>query len=145
MSYLRITPDEYRTIAHICRQQQLGGRHLPAFKRQLVESLAEAAPKLGERIARLRRAQMVLLYDHFQDRAGPPPTRHDFDAEELRILVEACLTPPFCVRFVRPFKAVLVEMLEAAWPDLSRKLAQVSGYQFERLFEEACRQQRGSA
>jgi len=153
LSYLRFTPDEYRTIAGLCRRLRLGRQHRPGFKRLLVQALASVAPELGKRLARLRRSELGLLYNQFQERIGPGPgasantgPRHDFTPAELQTVLDACVTPPSPVRFVRPFKHVLVELFAESAPELAQKLAHMSGHQFERLYEQACEQQRrGSA
>ena len=145
MSYLRFTPDEYRTISRLCHRLRLGRQHRPGFKRLLLQALSSAAPALAKRIARLRRSELGLLYDHFQERIGPAigadcpaGPRHDFTPEELQTLLDAFAGPPSQVRFVRPFKNVLVEMFAESSPELAQKLARMSGHQFERLYEQAC-------
>ncbi len=47
------------------------------------------------------------------------------------------MSAPFPVRFVRPFQGLLAEMLERGRPDLAKKVARMSGYQFERLYNKA--------
>lgn len=74
MSYLRFTPEEYRILCRQYRQLDLGGCHLPAFKRLLNKALAETAPTLARRLVRLRRGTFLLLYQHFRDRPSPPRT-----------------------------------------------------------------------
>jgi hypothetical protein len=46
------------------------------------------------------------------------------------------VTAPFHVRFARPFKRLLVELLEGPLPRLAQKVARMSGHQFERLYEQ---------
>ena len=142
MSYLRFTPDEYRTIARLCREHDLGGRHQPAFRRLLVEALRNACPALADRIARLGKAKLGVLYWHFRERTPTIRTRPQFTTQDLRLIVEACLTAPFRVRLVRPFKHVLIELFQEEWPALARKLARLSGHQFEELYEEVVCEQR---
>jgi hypothetical protein len=156
LSYLRFTPDDYRLLARACRHVQLGGCSRAAFNRLLVESLSSSSPGLAQRIACLRRTELSLLYDHFRERLRPTAEgdrqgsdvdggEQGFTPGELRVIAEACLSAPFHVRFVRPFKRVLVELFQEAWPALAQKLARLSGSQFERLYEHACGQRRGSA
>jgi len=136
LSHLRFTPEDYGMIANLCCQQGLGGLPEPAFKRRLVESMKEVAPALSDRLARLRRDQFNLLARHFRQRPATPK-RIDFTAEEMQTLTAACVTSPFSVRFVRPFQRLLVEMLAGPSPDLARKVAHLSGHQFERLYNQA--------
>ncbi len=137
MSYLRFTPEEYREVAHLCRTHRLAEGHLPGFTRRLVELLQASCPPLAARVARLRRAQLTLLFRHFSDGPAPSGARPELSPEEKRALAAACEATPFPVRFVRPFRGLLVEMLEGPLPDLARKLAQMSGHQFERLYNAA--------
>ena len=58
---------------------------------------------------------------------------------------EACVSAPFRVRFVRPFKSVLVELFQEEWPDLARKLTALSGHKFERLYEQLLERRREGA
>ena len=114
LAYLRFTPDEYSLITEVCGRHDLGRRNLPTFKRVLVESLAEVSPGLARVVARLRRSSFDLLYCHFRDRTPLTPQQpaQEFTCEELRLVEEACVSAPFPVRFVRPFKTMLVEMLD---------------------------------
>jgi hypothetical protein len=136
VAYLRFTPDEYRTLRDLHRRHGLDGRNLPSFKRLLVEALRGVSGHLARRITSLRGRRLELLYFHFRTR---PPTvvRHDLNAEELRLVEEACVSAPFPVRFVKPFKGLLAEMLERSRPELAEKIARMSGYQFERLYNRA--------
>jgi len=140
LSYLRFTPDEYRTLADLCRHHGLGNQSQPAFKRLLVEALRAPRPALADRVVRLRRRQLDLLYWHFRERTTPPVKggSDDFTRDELRLIAEACVSAPFRVRFVRPFKAVLVELFQEEWPELAFKLDALSGHRFERLYEQLC-------
>jgi hypothetical protein len=134
LSYLRFTPDEYRTL----RRLNPGAEpmHMPAFRRRLVAALNPVWPGLARKIARLRRGEMTLLYHHFQPRPADG-AGHGLSPDELRVLGEACVSSPFPVRFVRPFKGLLVEMLEGSLPELARKVERMSGHQFERLYNQA--------
>ena len=146
MSYLRFTPDEYRTIADVCHEHRLDQLSQPAFHRRLMETLRRLAPALADRIARLGRAKRTLLYWHFRTRTPVVRPRLTFTAQDLRLVAEACLTVPFRVRVVRPFKHVLVELFQEECPALARKLARLSGRQFEQLYEQVvCEQRRDKA
>jgi hypothetical protein len=139
--YLRFSPDEYRLLAGHWHQLDLGGRPRTDFKRLLVEALSDPSPNLTERISRLHGPDLGLLQDHFRERA-PPADEPAFTPEELRLVMEMCASTPFPVRFVRHFKGLLVELLRDAWPELSRKVARLSGHQLKRLYQQAARQSR---
>jgi hypothetical protein len=136
VSYLRFTPDDYRTILQACCRLDPGSHHRPAFKRRLVEALAGTSSSLAKRIARLRASDVRLLHDHFRERTRPANPWHEFAPGELRALEDACAAAPFPVRFVRPFKRFLVDKFQEIWPDLARKISWLSGPQFERLYEQ---------
>jgi hypothetical protein len=58
---------------------------------------------------------------------------------------EACISYPLPIRFVRPFRHMLVELFQDVSPELARKLNSLSGRQFEELYGEATeRKKRGS-
>ncbi len=145
MSYLRFTHDEYRLLAGPCRENALDGRSHLAFRRLVAESLRGVAPALADRVARLGKSKLALLFFHFCERQAPPTTKADFTAEEMQVLGEACIAAPFHVRFARPFRDVLAEMLQRGWPGLAEKVERLSGHQFEGLFERLCQSRRGSA
>src|SRR5436309_2589763 len=115
-------------LRDLCREHGLGRLHQPAFRRRLVAALRDAGDLPAERVARLGRDRLNLLYRHFREPTptAPKPWPH-FTALELRLVREACLQFPFPVRFVRPFKGLLVELFEREWPALGQKLARLSG------------------
>ena len=139
MSYLRFTPDEYRTLVISCARLEPGSHRGPAFKRLLAQALRGVDAALAERIARLRPSDLRLLCQHFGGHGGRPSAfgrsamKIDFTAREKHLLAEACAATP--VRFVRPFKQLLVERFRETSPNLARKLAWLSGREFEELFE----------
>jgi hypothetical protein len=146
MSYLRFTPDEYRTIAELCQEHNLGSCNQPVFHRLLVQALRGTCPALATRLSRLGRSKRTILYWHFRTRTPAVRTRPQFTAHDLRLVAEACQTVPFRVRIVRPFKHVLVELFQDEWPDLAQKLARLSGRQFEQLYEQVvCEQRKDTA
>jgi len=140
--HLRFSPDEYRLLASVWLRLDLGGRPRTDLKRLLAEALSGPSPDLAERISHLCEAEVWLLREHFRERA-PSAEQPEFTAEELRLVMEMCVSIPIPARYVRRFKGVLVEFLEEAWPELSRKVARLSGQQFKRLHEQAVRQGRG--
>jgi hypothetical protein len=72
MAYFRLTPAEYRTIAHIAQRHDFVSRHLPAFRRVLLRGLGEVSPELGAKLAAVGWTEVELLYEHFR----PTPPRH---------------------------------------------------------------------
>jgi hypothetical protein len=136
LNYLRFTPTEYRTLSAVCHRLDLGTHSLPAFRRLLAVALAEASPKLARRVSRLRPGEAELLYRHFQPRPAAA-VRHDLTDEELSAFAQACGAASIPVRFVRPFQGTLVETVEELLPELAAKVARMSGYAFERLYNKA--------
>jgi hypothetical protein len=136
--HLRFSPDEYRLLAGLWHQLGLGGHPRTARRGLLTEALSGPSPDLAQRITRLTRSELGLLFDHFWE-PPQPAAEPEFTPEELRVVLEACVSPPSPVRFVHHFKGVLVELLQEAWPELSRKVARLNGRQFERLYERAGR------
>jgi hypothetical protein len=139
LSYLRFSPDEYRTLSHLFVLKRLGDHNLPAFKRLLVAGLNETDRQLARQVARLRGRRLEMLYYHFRERTPPvrPSMPYDLDPEERATVVEACQSTPFPVRLVRPFKNVLISQFEDTRPELAQKLRWLSGHQFERLYNQA--------
>src|SRR5262249_46600743 len=129
------------------RRHGLGHRSQPVFKRLLGALLCGPHPELADRVCRLRRGQLDLLYWHFRERTPPPwvTCPHEFIGDELRLLAAACASGPCSVRFVRPFKGVLIELFQEEWPGLARKLSALSGPKFERLYEQLCDRRREGA
>jgi hypothetical protein len=144
LRYLRFSPDDYRRLATLWHELIRDGHPQTAFKRLLIEALSGLSPNLAGRITRLHRDEFGILSNHFRERTHSA-RGHDLTAEELQAVLEACVSPPFRVRFVRPFKDVLVELFQETWPELSRKVARLSGHQFERLYEHAGKQSRGNS
>jgi hypothetical protein len=85
--------------------------------------------------------KLTVLHYHLCRPRPLAPVGPEFTHEEMRMLTTACVTIPFHTRFARPFRNLLAEMLKRVWPALAAKVANLSGYQFERLFERLC--QRG--
>jgi hypothetical protein len=147
MTYLRFSPEEYRSLCRFCQPPLPRGLDLLAFKQLLLTTLSEAQPSLAERIAELDGHKLGLLFDHFAERAsaGVPGGPHELSVKELQVLTQACRSYPATVRFLRPFQASLVELLGEVFPSLSRKLGRMSASQFERLYEQLTRRKRDSA
>jgi hypothetical protein len=147
LSYLRLTLAEYRVISRECFRLNLGRCSRPAFRRGLVAALQDHSSTLAEKVAALRRPQIRLLHEHFYERPGaavrePSP---ELSADEWVTFAEACVSYPLPVRFVRPFRHMLVELFREVSPELARKLEGLSGRQFEQLYGQATERKRGSA
>ncbi len=145
MSYLRLTLAEYRAISRVCFRLQLGRCSRPAFRRYLVASLSDDSPGLAQKVAGLRRPQLRLLHEHFQERTPASNCEESLDlsAEEWTAFTEACVSYPLPVRFVRPFRHMLVDLFRDVSPDLARKLELLSARQFEQLYDQATERKRG--
>jgi len=144
MSYLRFSKPEYRAMAAACRSVVFTDDFFPAFRGFLAAALGDTQPDLARRIARFRRYQLGILFEHFKGQGagpeGPPgPAREpeggagcDLTGDELEAVAQAsgsCWLPPR-FRAARPF---LVRRLGQAAPELSRKLAGLSDGQVEWL------------
>jgi hypothetical protein len=147
LSYLRLTPSDYRAISRVCTRLSLERCTRPAFRRSLIAALGEALSPLAQKVAGFTRAEFRVLYDHFRAR-DEDPLRGKVSAlshEEWVAFSEACVTYPLPVRFVRPFRHMLVDLFRDVSPELSRKLDRLSARQFEQLYGEATEHKRGSA
>jgi hypothetical protein len=148
LSYLRLTLAEYRTIRRECLRLRLGRCSRPAFRRTLVGALAVRWLPLAERVAALRRAELRLLHEHFAEpsfKSAPTGEPTELSPEEWVAFAEACVSYPLPIRFVRPFRHMLVDLFRDASPELARKLEGLSARQFEELYEEATERRRGSS
>jgi hypothetical protein len=149
LAYLRLSRDDYQIVSHLCHQLDLTYHPRPFFQQLLVAGLRSLRLDVADRIAGLGHGELKVLYEHFRHRHCPADSgkgfggRDEFTAEEWQVLAEACVSAPFPVRFVRAFKGLLVEMLHGASPDLARKVARLSGHQFELLYVRACGRNRG--
>ncbi len=88
MTSLRLTPDDYRAIAHAFSACRLGRQPPHAFRKKLAAALGPAAPALAERVRRFRSAELRLLQSHLAAR-GPAQGGHGLAAAELDSLAEA--------------------------------------------------------
>jgi hypothetical protein len=148
MTHLRFSPADYRSLCRLCQARPPTGDDFAAFRRFLLDSLAETRPSLAERIAELDGHRLGILYDHFSKRAPADAARgqrHRFSGEELQVLAEACEPFHGPVRFVRYLRVALVEHLRDLFPDLARKVARLSDRQFERLYKQVTGRPGGSA
>ena len=155
-TYLRFTPQEFQAISQACRPLDLvGGVSLPAFQRFVAEALRGTRPALADRIARFRKYQVGILYEHLKEQrasgAGPAgraaeakgPAGCDLTAEEWRALSQA--GELFRLQGGPPssFKGFVLQQLGAASPALAQKLARLSDYQIAKLYHQA-RARRGA-
>jgi hypothetical protein len=148
MSYLRFYPEEYRIISRLAQEIPLSGADLPALKHFLVAYLPLDRLDLTMRISRLDNRQMRLLYDHLKNEskdAAGTDGKLVFTEEEMDTVAEACASVVSPTRFLRYFRASLVEHLRDVYPELARKIARLSGRQFERLYEQVKGRKKGSA
>jgi hypothetical protein len=147
LSYIRLTLAEYRAISRVCNRLNLGRCSRPAFRRGLVMALADDSSRLADKVASLRRPELRLLHEHFRE-PGETPGREEpacLSPEEWVAFAEACVSYPLPVRFVRPFRHMLVELFRDVSPILARKLEGLSAPQFEQLYGQATERKRGSA
>ena len=146
MPHLRFSPEDYRALCRLCPPRLTDALDLPAFRQLFLCSLAETHPHLAERIAALDGYHLGILFDHFHQRtAARPGADLDLGAKELHILREACRCYPSTVRFLRPFKANLVQILKDVFPALARKVRRLSDEEFGRLYDQVIRRKRDSA
>jgi hypothetical protein len=148
MCYLRFSPDDYQALTRLCRPGLTFPFDLTAFKQFLLLALCDARPALAERIAGLGRRQVRVLHDHFAARAAAVRSAaqgHGLGPKEMRVLREACRCYPATVRFLWPFRANLVNVLQGVFPALAEKVRQMSDEQFRGLHEQLTRRKRGSA
>jgi hypothetical protein len=148
MTCLRFSPKDYRALSRLCVPLPTPRDDLAAFRRFLIQSLADSRPALAERIAAFDGHKLGVLLDHFSDRAPADAPRggwRAFNGEELRVLAEACASFLHPVRFVRHLRMALVGHLSDLFPHLARKLAGLSERQFERLYENVTGRRGGSA
>jgi hypothetical protein len=147
LSYLRLTLAEYRAIRRECLRLNPGRCSRLAFRRGLIAALAVSSAPLADKVAGLRRSQLRLLHDHFTAPAEKPVEVEyvELSPPEWQAFAEACVSYPLPVRFVRPFRHMLVELFRDVSPDLAQKLEKLSGTQFEDLYLQATERKRGSA
>jgi hypothetical protein len=148
MSYLRFSPQEYQVICRLAEKLPLSGTELPALKHFLVAYLPLDWLDLTMRISRLDHRQMRLLYERLKKERGETAAadpKHPFTDEEMDAIAEACAAVVFPARFLRYFRASLVNHLRDRFPDLARKIARLSERQFERLYESVKGRSKGSA
>jgi hypothetical protein len=147
LSYLRLTIAEYRAIRRECLRLNPGASSRSAFRRGLVTALATKSTAVARKVAGLRRSELRLLHEHFSEpielaiRDKPCALNPD----EWVAFAEACVSYPLPVRFVRPFRHMLVDLFRDVSPELARKLERLSARQFEQLYGEATERHKGSA
>jgi hypothetical protein len=147
MPYLRFSPEDYRTLCRLCLPHLPHALDLPAFRQLLLFALSDTHPSLAGRIAELDGHRLGILYDHFRERAAAarPEGEHGLGPKELHVLREACRCYPTTVRFLRPFKANLVQVLREVFPALAKKVRRLSDEQFARLYDQVIRRKKDSA
>jgi hypothetical protein len=139
LAYLRLTRAEYQAIARCCRRHGLAERNQPTYRARLVRALAESSPELAAKVARLGRRRLNVLYGHFRYGRRPADETRlpaGFTENDLRAVVEVCVSAPYSVRFFRPYQCLLVESLRPQYPELARNLSRLSRSQFEALYQQ---------
>jgi hypothetical protein len=142
LAHLRFSREDYRILACLCHQLDLGRNPRPAFRCLLVEALRSLRLPLADRIASLRGPELRVLHKHFRPPCRPKAedggeeTSPEFTAAELRTLTEACVSVPFPARLARAYRALLVGIVRDACPELARKLSRLSPAEFARLYDQ---------
>jgi hypothetical protein len=146
LSYLRLTIAEYRVVRRECVRLNLGRSSRSAFRRGLVTALAAKATPVARKIASLRRSELRLLHEHFTEpfETITPNEPAELSPDEWVAFAQACVSYPLPIRFVRPFRHMLVDLFRDVSPDLARKLERLSASQFEQLYGEATERPKGS-
>jgi hypothetical protein len=148
MSYLRLSPEEYRALCRLCEQLPLGATGLTAFRHFLVAYMPLEQLDLAKRIARLDDLQMRLLYEQLLSQYPSdalPGGWEAFTEAELKAVADAWESFPYPIRFLRHFRTPLVHLLSDGSPDLARKLAGLNERQFRMLYEYVRGRKEGSA
>jgi hypothetical protein len=153
LAYLRLTPEDYRAITRCCRGLDLHERAFRGFRHLLVALLRDDRPELTDRLARLPRHVLRLLFEHLRDRKSGSQRRLA-DAEEVRpdgltfeeFRAVARATQRLLLAGGRPsgFRAFLAHHF-ADQPELARKLAQLTDRQLEELYARLKRPRRWRA
>ncbi len=71
-SYVRFTPEEYQAVCRAAALLDLGS-HPSGFGVALANALRGDHPRLADRVAALRRGQILVLLDHLQGEGCPQP------------------------------------------------------------------------
>jgi hypothetical protein len=149
---LRLTPEDYRAVCRCCRGLDLQERTFRGFRHLVVALLRDDRPELADRVARLPRHVLRLLFDHLQGRKRPG--RRPADAatgrpngltfEEFQAV--ARMTQRSLPAGGRPsgFRAFLAHHF-ADQPELARKLEQLTDRQLEELYARVKRPSRWRA
>jgi len=147
MSYLRLSPEEYRVLCRLCEQLPLGATGLTAFRHFLVAYMPLDQLELAKRIARLDDRPMRLLHKHllgWSQTNALAGKRDAFTEEELKLITRTIDFPRHPLRLLRHFQKSMVERLSDSYPSLAWKLARLSERQFERLYEHVRGRKEGS-
>jgi hypothetical protein len=148
MSYLRFSPEEYRSLCRLCEQLPLGATGLTAFRHFLVAYMPLDQLELAKRIARPDDRPLRLLRKHLLGRSQTNALEGDklpFTEEELELITQAIDFPRHPLRFLWLVRKSMVEHLSDHSPSLARKLARLSERQLERLYEHVRGRKEGSA
>src|SRR5262249_23027512 len=113
MTYLRFTPAEYRSIRRACRSADFADHFFPGFQRFLVQALLPGSPELSQKISRLYRYQIGIIYEYLKGRRSAREELRLTPAE-FQAVVQVCEPFVFHQRFLSSFRAFLVRRLQAA-------------------------------
>jgi hypothetical protein len=106
----------------------------PKFQCFLVTTLRETLPELAGRIARLRKGQLRLLFDHVRGRQRGEECK--LTQEEFQELAQACQALASRHRLLHFYKDTLVRHFLEVRPGLAGKLTRMSQDQFQGLYEQ---------
>jgi hypothetical protein len=145
LSYLRLTPEEFRAIWQKCDSVKLSGDFFAVFRYFLIESLSDTLPDLAIRIRRFRRFELILLYRFLRSqrmlaaksRERTPRAKDEYGltAEQLQAVRRA--SGPFFLYDGCPgsFQDFLAYNLRETRPGLAAKLARLGSRQVARLYQ----------
>jgi hypothetical protein len=146
VSYLRFTPEEFQDIQQVCRRLHLSPDFRAVFKHFLIESLQERSPQLAQRIGRLRRQQVEILYSYLQKRQAmaaqggslvvAPDGEEHLTFEEVQAVRKASTMFLPSTAFQQVFRAFLIRCFQDTAPELAQKLAALSEEQIRRLYQQ---------
>ena len=147
MSFLRLSPEEYRVLCRLCEQLPLGGTDPTALRHFLVANMPLDQLELAKRIAQLDNRPMRLLRKHLLGRSqtnAPAGKRYAFTEEEVTVITRTIDFPRHPLRLLRHSQKSMVERLSDSYPSLAWKLVRLGERQFERLYEHVRGRKEGS-
>ena len=155
-TYLRFTRQECRAISQVYDSLDASD-DLPAFKTLLVLSLTPCFPALADRIARLHRSQVRIIYEHLHGQRTPKaqpgqgpaaggkgqgPHLAGKDGEIVARAAGFLWQHDECLP---SFKECLLRLVGESSPALARRLARLSDHEVEALCRHVSGQRRWRA